>query len=140
MEVEYLTVKEADPEQIKALFAEGGWWNEENDKIESFTDSLIKSTYLFGIAKYGSRIVGMGRVISEGISDAYIQDVVVLKDFRHRGIGGGIVRMLLKELIARKISWIGLISVPGAENFYKEIGFEVMKDYTPFIYKKKEVD
>lgn len=139
MSVEFLIVKEADRKQIKALFVEGGWWNDENDKNESFVDSLIKSTYLFAVAKCDGRIIGMGRVLSEGISDAYIQDVVVLKDFRKQGIGGGIIRLLLKELLARKISWIGLISVPGAESFYKEIGFEVMQDYTPFIYKKKDV-
>ena len=139
MVVEFSIVKEADPQQIKELFVEGGWWNSENDKIEFFVDSLIKSTFLFAVAKYDGRIVGMGRVLSEGMSDAYIQDVVVLKDFRKHGIGGGIIRLLLKELLERKISWIGLISVPGAENFYKEIGFEVMKDYTPFIYKKKDV-
>lgn len=140
MSVEFLIVKEADPQQIKELFLEGGWWNDENDKIEFFVDSLIKNTFLFAVAKYDGRIVGMGRVLSEGMSDAYIQDVVVLKDFRKQGIGGGIIRLLLKELLERKISWIGLISVPGEENFYKEIGFEVMKDYTPFIYKKKDVD
>jgi len=140
MVVEFSIVKEADPQQIKELFAEGGWWNDENDKIEFFVQSLIKNTFLFAVAKYDGRIVGMGRVLSEGISDAYIQDVVVLKDFRKQGIGGGIIRLLLKELLDRKISWIGLISVPGAENFYKEIGFEVMQDYTPFIYKKKDVN
>ena len=139
MVVEFSIVKEADAQQIKELFVEGGWWNDENDKIEFFVESLIKSTFLFAVAKFEGRIVGMGRVLSEGISDAYIQDVVVLKDFRKQGIGGGIIKLLLKELLARKISWIGLISVPGAENFYKEIGFEVMQDYTPFIYKKKDV-
>ena len=139
MVVEFSIVKEADAQQIKELFVEGGWWNDENDKIEFFVESLIKSTFLFAVAKFEGRIVGMGRVLSEGISDAYIQDVVVLKDFRKQGIGGGIIKLLLKELLARKISWIGLISVPGAENFYKEIGFEIMQDYTPFIYKKKDV-
>ena len=139
MVVEFSIVKEADAQQIKELFVEGGWWNDENDKIEFFVESLIKSTFLFAVAKFEGRIVGMGRVLSEGISDAYIQDVVVLKDFRKQGIGGGIIKLLLKELLAKKISWIGLISVPGAENFYKEIGFEVMQDYTPFIYKKKDV-
>jgi len=139
MVVEFSIVKEADPQQIKELFVEGGWWNDENDKIEFFVDSLIKSSFLFAVAKSEGRIVGMGRVLSEGMSDAYIQDVVVLKDFRKQGIGGGIIRLLLKELLAREISWIGLISVPGAESFYKEIGFEIMQDYTPFIYKKKDV-
>ena len=139
MVVEFSIVKEADAQQIKELFVVGGWWNDENDKIEFFVESLIKSTFLFAVAKFEGRIVGMGRVLSEGISDAYIQDVVVLKDFRKQGIGGGIIKLLLKELLAKKISWIGLISVPGAENFYKEIGFEIMQDYTPFIYKKKDV-
>jgi len=138
MNVEFSIINEADKEQIKTLFIEGGWWNNENDNNEDFVDSLIKSTYLFAVAKCDDRIVGMGRVLSEGISDAYIQDVVVLKDYRKLGIGGGIIKLLLKELTERKISWIGLISVPGAEKFYIELGFEVMKDYTPFIYKKKE--
>jgi ribosomal protein S18 acetylase RimI-like enzyme len=137
--VEFSILKEADREQIKALYIEGGWWCGDNDKNENFADELIKSSFLFAGAKYKGTVVGIGRVLSDGMSDAYIQDVVVLKEFRKRGIGSGIIKLLLKELIERKIGWIGLIAVPGAEDFYEEIGFEVMKDHTPFIYKKKDV-
>jgi len=52
----------------------------------------------------------MGRAISDGISDAYIQDVTVLSEFRGQGIGTGIVQEILKQLRDDGLQWIGLIA------------------------------
>lgn len=75
----------------------------------------------------------MGRAISDKVSDAYIQDVTVLKEYRGRGYGKGIVRHIVAYLKAQKIGWIGLISEPGYERFYNGLGFKQMQDYTPFL-------
>ena len=34
-----------------------------------------------------NHLIGMGRVISDGTSDGYLQDVIVLPEFRKLGIG-----------------------------------------------------
>ena len=136
MNIEYLIVKEADRDQIIALYKQAGWWTASDDEDISFVDGIISSTFKFAIAKAEGRIIGMGRAISDGVSDAYIQDVTVDQKYRKKGIGSGIIRLLVKSLKAEKIGWIGLISEPGAENFYNELGFEVMKDHTPYIYKQ----
>ena len=76
-------------------------------------------------------MVGMGRSVSDGASDAYVQDVTVLKEFRGAGIGEKIVRMILNDLKKRGIDWIGLIAEPGTETFFRRLGFSVMAGHKP---------
>jgi spermidine synthase len=80
-------------------------------------------------------MIGMGRVLSDGISDAYIQDVTVLPGYRGRGIGGRIIAHLLQKLQAERIEWIGLIGEPGTRDFYENLGFKKMEGFEPFLYK-----
>ena len=42
--------------------------------------------------------VAMGRAISDGTSDAYIQDLVVKKDYRESGIGRKVLSTLVRLL------------------------------------------
>ena len=84
------------------------------------------------------RAVGMGRVISDGVSDGYIQDLVVLPEYRKTGIGARIVSILVKKCIESGISWIGLIAEPGTENFYLPFGFHPMEGYIPLIFRSDE--
>jgi spermidine synthase len=75
----------------------------------------------------------MGRAISDGISDAYIQDMTVLPEFRGQGIGTGIVKEILKQLQADGLQWIGLIAGSHSHPFYRKLGFEEMPASTPMI-------
>lgn len=138
MNIEYLIVKEADRDQIISLYIQAGWWTNEDDIDTSFVDKIIENTFLFAVAVEDNKIVGMGRAISDGISDAYIQDVTVHEECRKQGVGSGIIKLLVGTLKEKGIGWIGLISEPGAENFYNELGFKVMKGHTPYIFKGKE--
>ncbi len=76
----------------------------------------------------------MGRVLSDGVSDGYIQDLVVLPRYQRSGIGRRIVALLLKECRVRGLGWIGLIAEPGSEKFYLPLGFQHMKGYVPLLY------
>ncbi len=83
------------------------------------------------------KIVGMARVISDGCSDAYIQDVVVLESYRGRGVGRELVRRLTQFCIGRKISWIGLIAEPGTQGLYEDLGFGPLAGYQPMLHGKR---
>jgi spermidine synthase len=127
-------VKEADPAAILALYRHPGWWQtDDNPQYLETVAKIVSDTFCFVIAQLGNDIIGMGRAISDGVSDAYIQDVVVHSDYRGQGIGGEIVRKLVEHLKQSGIQWIGLISEPGYENFYIDLGFSRMEGYTPFL-------
>jgi aralkylamine N-acetyltransferase len=125
-------------DEIANLYRAGGWWKEEYDPKE--LSRLILGSFLFVVAvdlKTG-RAVGMGRVIADGVSDGYIQDLVVLPEYRKTGIGARIISILVKKCVERGISWIGLIAEPGTENFYLPFGFHPLEGHTPLIFRSDE--
>jgi spermidine synthase len=75
----------------------------------------------------------MGRAISDGVSDAYIQDLTVLADQRNQGIGGMILRALVARLHADGLFWIGLIAEPGSASFYLREGFRERVGWVPML-------
>lgn len=119
---------------IQRLYEAGGWWKPEYDF--SRLPSLIEGSFAFAVAVESStqKTIGMGRVISDGVSDAYIQDVVVLPNFRRHSIGTQIIKTLVDFCHSKHINWIGLIAEPGSEQFYQELGFHKMKDHLPMLY------
>ncbi len=128
-------IRHPDRNQIIRLYKEAGWWKPENDRRPEFVDRIAENSYCFVGAFHGERMIGMGRALSDGVSDAYIQDVTVLREFRGRGIGGKIIGRLIRKLRTDQVEWIGLIGEPGTGDFYKKLGFTEMKDSVPFIYK-----
>ena len=77
----------------------------------------------------------MGRVISDGVSDGYIQDVTVLEEMRGKGIGSLITKKLLDTCLERGLSWIGLIAEKGSNQFYHPLGFKEF-DGEPMVYER----
>lgn len=119
---------------MRRLFQAGDWWEEYWD--DTVLCSIVKHSFAFVVAtgQDGSWI-GMGRAISDGVSDAYLQDIVVLPDYRGKGIGTAIVEEL-KAICSRSgIGWIGIIAGPETEYFYRRFGFSRMGGYTPMRYE-----
>ena len=137
-EIEIKTVKNADNtdiDQLKTLYIDAGWWDEKIDGADpGLVQKIIDGSFCFMAATLNGRIVGMGRSISDGVSDAYIQDVAVLNEFRGRGFGILIMDEIVKFLKSRNIGWIGLISESRSVSFYDKYGFSRMENCVPFIY------
>ena len=128
-------IRSWDNDEIADLYRNGGWWKEEYDPAALV--SLIQGSFSFAVAidKKTGRAIGMGRVISDGVSDGYIQDLVVLPEYRKSGIGREMVSALVRQSIQSGITWIALIAEPGTEQFYLPLGFKPMKDHIPLIFR-----
>lgn len=125
-----------DEKEIVNLYKSAGWWK--NSSNPSEIKKLIKGSFIFAVVvdSPSGNTIGMGRILSDGVSDAYIQDLVLLPQYRGKGIGKMLVQFLIDYCISRKILWIGLISEPGQDNFYVSLGFKPMDNYTPMKYQK----
>ncbi|MEJ5272941.1 MAG: GNAT family N-acetyltransferase [Spirochaetota bacterium] len=130
-------IKKSDFEKIKSLYIEAGWWDIEDEKNPLLINKIVKGSFIFVGAFYKKELIGIARAISDGISDAYVQDVVVSKSFRNRGIGKRLVIYVLNYLKEKGINWIGLISTPDNYKFYEKLGFQVLEGFAPMIYKGK---
>ena len=119
--------------QIVELYRSQGWWLACDEGKEKMIPRLIAGSHCFVIATDGERIVGMGRAISDSVSDAYIQDLTVRQDCRNRGIGNMLLTVLLERLHDDGIAWIGLIAEPGSKNLYLRAGFSEMSEAIPML-------
>lgn len=131
-------VKTADRSQLKQLYKEAGWWDASDDKNIEFLSKIVEQSALFVGAFYKNKLIGMGRALSDQVSDAYIQDVTVLKAHRKKGIGKKIINTLVAGLKEKNVSWIGLVAEPGTSDFYETLGFEMLKGYIPLKYKGQQ--
>jgi aralkylamine N-acetyltransferase len=133
-EIEYEVVKTAPVEEIVNLYKAGGWWNE-SPGSRSVIEPMIRGSFCFMVARASNgRIVGMARAISDGASDAYIQDVAVLIPFRGQGIGRKLILRVVDYCLDHKIGWIGLVAEPGTDAFYERMGFNRLEGYRPMLY------
>ena len=135
-EIEIRFVKSWPEDDIVKLYKVGGWWKDSYAK--SGIKQLIKGSFCFAVVidKKTEKAIGMGRVLSDGVSDGYIQDLVILPEYRRKGVGKKLTKSLIDYCKSKGITWIALISEPNQENFYKKIGFKEMKNYTPLKYEE----
>jgi aralkylamine N-acetyltransferase len=122
---------------IIELYQLQGWWQADDENRNQLIPKLISGSHCFVVALAGDKIVGMGRAISDGISDAYIQDMTVRREYRNRGIGRGILQTILDKLQSGGLQWIGLIAEPGSSGLYKSAGFRQMSAWTPMLLNSK---
>jgi aralkylamine N-acetyltransferase len=134
-QISYEVVQEAPAESIVELYKAGGWWRED-PAWRAAVPAMIRGSFCFLLARApDGEAVGMGRVISDGVSDAYVQDVVVKRAYRGRGIGREIVRRLVDRCLESGIGWIGLIAEPGTEAFYQPLGFAALAGFRPMLHR-----
>jgi len=135
--IRYQFVEKAETkllEQIFTLYRSAGWWPEEADL--SLIDRMISGSHCFLTAMDDQRLVGMGRVLSDRASDAYLQDLTVHPDYRHQGIGTRLLEELLGRIETDGLPWIGLIAERNSFPFYAPFGFQPMPDSMPMLHKK----
>jgi len=114
---------ELSPADYAMLRACAGWLALSPAQVES---ALHNSAFLVA-ARDGERAVGMTRLLTDGGYIAVVLDVVVLPEYRGRGIGREMmsraVQHIKDSLQPGEHSYTLLTSAPGKEGFYEKMGF-----------------
>ena len=110
------------PDSIAALRRSVGWGGMDAE----LKDPAMKD-YLRIACFDGDELVGFLAVVSNGVTDAYIQDVMVRPDYQGRGIGTELMERAIERLKRSRIYMISVIY--GEEElrpFYEKFGFYTM--------------
>jgi len=120
--LEYKINPDVPPEGIAALRRAVGWGSMEAElKDPAMRDYLRVACY------DGEELVGFLAVVSNGVTDAYIQDVMVHPSRQGKGIGTALMDRAIERLKADRIYMISVIY--GEEElrpFYEKFGFYTM--------------
>jgi predicted GNAT family acetyltransferase len=71
------------------------------------------------IARDGDRVVGMARLLSDGVCNAYLVDVWTASSYRRQGIASSMVQYLADQVPGQHIG----LQTDDAEAFYTSLGF-----------------
>ena len=77
----------------------------------------------------GDRIVGNGRLLSDGVCNAYLVDIWTATSHRRRGIGGELVRRLIDTVPGQHV---GLFT-DDMQAFYASLGFRLRPDFMDLV-------
>lgn len=105
-----------DFEEIDALFRAAGLGGRDPAQYRV----ACRRSYACVFARDGGRIVGIGRLLSDGYVASAVFDMAVLPDYQRKGIGRRMME-LLHEAVPRSTHL--LFAVPGVENFYRKLGY-----------------
>ncbi len=117
-----LQTKPPSGAQLCALFETTGWNREYHATPEELGHAVANSQFVV-TAYLGDRLIGMGRVVSDGILHAMIYDMIVDPAYQRQGIGAQILRRLVEWCIEAKIRDIQLFCARGKRAFYERNGF-----------------
>ena len=109
------------------------------DSDFSFVEKAFAGSYeVLGAFDENNLLIGMARAISDGASDAYIQDVMVASTHRKMGVGKKLVISLTNFLRTNGIDWIGIVGVPGSEKFYSSCNCQFQEGYSLWFPGEEE--
>jgi len=110
-----------EPKQIANLRNSVGW----NGLIDLHKKSL-KNSYFYICCFDDNELIGFLDVVSNGITDSYIQDVMVNPDYQGQGIGTRLMEMAIQKLKDDKVYAISVLFDEKLTEFYKKFGFHIM--------------
>jgi ribosomal protein S18 acetylase RimI-like enzyme len=117
-------------DQYFSLFETTGWNSEYCLTKEDMSLSLSNSYYT--VSAYEElRLVGFGRIVSDGIIHAMIYEMIVDPDYQGEGIGSSILKMLVDKCLKNNIRDIQLFCAKGKQIFYERHGFSVRENNAP---------
>ena len=114
-------------DDVLPLYQAVGWTNYTNQPQmleQALSHSL--ATYL---ARDGEKIVGLVRLVGDGFSSVFVQDLIVLPSYQRQGIGSALMKQALEDF--KEAYQVQLATDQTEKNvgFYRSMGFETLSTY-----------
>ena len=108
-------------EDVAALRLKVGW-----DSRTEQLERILGKTYLSAACFDNSRLVGMIDVISDGVDDALIRNLMVDPDYHREGVALKLLEMVKNQLKADRIKTVNILFEPDLKELYIKAGFKVV--------------
>ncbi len=114
-------------DDVLPLYQDAGWTNYTNNPM--MLENAYKNTLKVFAAYEKNSLVGIIRIVGDGFSIIYIQDIIVLQSHQRMGIGGQLLRKVLEQYqqVYQKILLTD--NQTKTVEFYKKYGFTSAIDF-----------
>ncbi len=112
--------------RTKADLAADDWDN--GRSARALRRSFEQSQYV-AIARDGERVVGMARLLSDGVCNAFIVDVWTETAYRRQGIASAMMRLLLDQVPGQHVG----LQTDSASELYRSLGFAPQPEFWSLV-------
>ena len=125
-------------ENVLHLYQAVGWTNYTNQP-EMLEQALSHSLAIY-VALDGDAVVGLIRLIGDGFSSVFVQDLIVLPTYQRQGIGSNLMKEALADYNDAYQVQLATEQTEKNVGFYRSMGFETLSTYdcTGMIWVNRE--
>ena len=125
-------------EDVLHLYQAVGWTNYTNQP--QMLEQALSHSLVIYLALDGDAVVGLIRLVGDGFSSVLVQDLIVLPNYQHQGIGSALMKESLEDF--KEVYQVQLATEQTEKNmgFYRSMGFETLSTYdcTGMIWVNRE--
>ena len=114
-------------DEVLHLYQAVGWTNYTNQP-QMLEQSLAHSLAIY-VARDGEEIVGLVRLVGDGFSSVFVQDLIVLPSYQRQGIGSDLMKEALGDYKDAYQVQLATEQTEKTLEFYRSLGFETLSTY-----------
>ena len=114
-------------EDVLHLYQAVGWTNYTNQP--QMLEQALSHSLVIYLALDGDIVVGLIRLVGDGFSSVFVQDLIVLPSYQRQGIGSSLMKQALENF--KEAYQVQLATDKTEKNlgFYRSMGFETLSTY-----------
>ena len=113
--------KEIAIEPLQALYDDAGWYAYTND-LPSLQQACAHLLDVF-CAWEDEQLIGLVRVVGDGVTIIYIQDILVLSAYQNNGVATSLMQHILQKYEHVRQKVLLTEEAPDVRHFYEKMGF-----------------
>ena len=114
-------------EDVLHLYQAVGWTNYTNQP-QMLEQALSQSLVIY-LALDGDAVVGLIRLVGDGFSSVFVQDLIVLPSYQRQGIGRSLMKEALEDYKDAYQVQLVTDQIERTLGFYRSMGFEILSTY-----------
>ena len=125
-------------QEVLSLYKSVGWTNYTGNP------QMLKCAYAHSLKSYAAyvngKLAGIIRIVGDGFSVVFIQDLLVFPEHQRKGIGTALLQKALQEY--SHVYQIHLMTENTEKNkqFYQSLGFTPAEDFGCLAFSKYHID
>lgn len=126
MDITISEISGFEPKNILPFY-EGAGWTNYTARPEMIRAAHENSLLILG-AYQEDQLLGFIRAVGDGASVVLIQDIIVLPEYRRKGIGTALLKAMMDRYAAVYQMQLMTDDRPGTVAFYESLGFKKAQD------------
>ncbi|MED3804141.1 GNAT family N-acetyltransferase [Lysinibacillus xylanilyticus] len=122
MTIVFKEEKYIDKNDLKVLYGDVEWYAYTKD-LDQLQQALLNSIYVLS-AWENNQLIGLTRVVGDGLTILYIQDILVLNSHQNRGIATDMMNHILEKYKDVRQKVLLTEEAPDVRHFYEKNGFQ----------------